>query len=319
MLWRMLLSNWLRRTAKERIYAEVMRAAGQGTGGAADRDAASSTTHAATEEGVGADDEAERRRQRPCDVGVVFALGIESGGFEDLLEGRISIRGENFAVQQGGLRGRHVVVVRSGIGRRAAREATERLIAGHRPAWIISAGFAGALQPQLRPGDIVMANSVVDQHGERLAIDVTISDDERSRHPNLHVGRLVTADRIVHRAADKRALGERYEALAVDMETLAVAEVCLRRAVRFLAIRVISDAMGEELPDDLNRLVDSRTAARRAGAVVGALFKRPSSAKDMWNLRERALVASDRLATFLKGVVPQLPPPEKQPPPSQDG
>ena len=40
--------------------------------------------------------------------------------------------------------------------------------------------------------------------------------------------------------------------------------------------------------------------------AAGAIFNRPSSVKDMWNLREEAIKASDRLAKFLEGTVEQL-------------
>jgi adenosylhomocysteine nucleosidase len=90
------------------------------------------------------------------------------------------------------------------------------------------------------------------------------------------------------------------------METLAVARVCQAEKVRFLAIRAISDSVDQELPRDVDRLVKKKTLAGRLGAAAGAIVNRPSSIKDMWQLKEDALVASSRLATFLAGIVPQL-------------
>ncbi|MFY9342078.1 MAG: hypothetical protein WAT39_06300 [Planctomycetota bacterium] len=43
------------------------------------------------------------------------------------------------------------------------------------------------------------------------------------------------------------------------------------------------------------------------GAVVGTLWRRPSSVKDMWKLKETALLAADGLAKFLAGLIMQLP------------
>ena len=48
------------------------------------------------------------------------------------------------------------------------------------------------------------------------------------------------------------------------------------------------------------------TGSVRFGAAIGALWKRPSAAKDMWRLREQAQSSAKRLATFLDGVVIQL-------------
>ena len=50
--------------------------------------------------------------------------------------------------------GKIVAVAVGGMGRAAARRAADVLIAGHRPRWLISAGFAGALESRLIPGTI---------------------------------------------------------------------------------------------------------------------------------------------------------------------
>jgi adenosylhomocysteine nucleosidase len=90
------------------------------------------------------------------------------------------------------------------------------------------------------------------------------------------------------------------------METAAIAAVCRQEKTRFLSVRVISDAVDDELPPEIEKLMASKSFARQLGAAAGAIFKRPSSIKDMWKLREDAVRLSDRLATFLSGVVEQL-------------
>src|SRR5690606_33984214 len=104
----------------------------------------------------------------------------------------------------------------------------------------------------------------------------------------------------------KRELGERHQALAVDMETFGVAEVCRREKQRFLSVRVISDAVDDELPAEIERLVKKKGMARKIGAAAGSVLRRPSTAKDLWRFREAALECSERLAKFLEGVVAQL-------------
>jgi adenosylhomocysteine nucleosidase len=91
--------------------------------------------------------------------------------------------------------------------------------------------------------------------------------------------------------------------LAVDMETYGVAEVCRRRQVAFSAIRAIGDVADERLPDDVERLLMQKTAAARLGAALGVLWRRPGSLKDLYRLRENALVASVRLAEVLADCV----------------
>ena len=289
------LRTWLANAAKQRLYEAAQQAA---RGGAA---AVGEQPARANEAG----EEAERAaRQRPCDVGLVFALGIEAGGLEDRLSGTLATEAAGFKFLQGSLKGRHVVVVQSGLGSQAAAKATAALIAGHHPRWIVSTGFAGGLRPELKRYDFLLANAVADIAGQDLAIDVRLPAD--ARPAGVHVGKLLTIDRIIRRPAEKQALGERHAAMAVDMESLGVAQICSQEKVRFMAVRIISDTMQEELPPDVDRLVRKKTHAGRLGAAVGAIVQRPSSLKDMLKLKEDALVATDRLAKFLEGVIVQL-------------
>ncbi|MGH7135547.1 MAG: hypothetical protein ACREHD_07390 [Pirellulales bacterium] len=245
--------------------------------------------------------------QLPCDVGVVFALGIESGGLEDLLQEAVTTNACGVKLRQGKLGGRVVVVAEAGLGSKAAAAGTQVLIAGHRPSWLISAGFAGGLDGRLRRGDIVMANALIDRDGRRLAIDLKLDPEKTAASKGLHIGPCVTTDRILYRPDDKRRLGEKSQALAVDMESWAVGDVCRQSKTPFLAVRIISDAVDDELPPDVEALARQTSVAGRFGAVAGAVFRRPSSIKDMLKLREDALVLSDRLARFLAGVIEQLP------------
>ncbi|MBN1911559.1 MAG: hypothetical protein JW818_17590, partial [Pirellulales bacterium] len=244
-----------------------------------------------------------------CQVGLVFALGIEAGGLVDRLETIVSTRGEGFVARRGRFEGRRIVLVESGTGPQRAAKATEALIAGHQPEWIVSAGFAGGLNARLKRHDLVLADSVAHTDGRRLAID--LKADPAAFGPGVHVGRIVSAEKIVRLPADKERLGQEHDALAVDLESFAVAEVCRREQVRFLDIRVITDAVNEPLPADVQRLTDQPSPAARLGAAVGAIWRRPSSVKDMLSLRQNAMVASDHLAALICDVIRTLCPPPK--------
>src|SRR5262245_5756051 len=241
----------------------------------------------------------------PCHVGLVFAMDLEAGAFEERLSGLISIRGSKFTAKQGGLKGRGVVVIHCGVGRVNAAAAATALIAGHRPKWVISAGLAGGLQSNVDRGDFVMPDAIMGEDGRRLAIDLRISAGDQSP-TGLHVGPLLTMDGVAFKVNQKRQLGRQYGALAVDMETLGVAEVCQREKQRFLAVRVISDGVDDELPPDVERLVRKKTWVRRIGAAAGTIVRRPSTVKDLWRFRETALTCSRKLAKFLEGVIEQL-------------
>ncbi len=152
-----------------------------------------------------------------------------------------------------------------------------------------------------------MPNAILGEDGRRLAIDLHVPAQQKSATPGLHVGPLLTIDRVAFKAAEKRHLSAAHSALAVDMETLAVAQVCQRERQRFLAVRIISDVVEEELPADVERLITRTTWARRIGAAAGTVIRRPSTVKDLWRFRKTALVVvAKKLAEFLTGVIDQL-------------
>jgi adenosylhomocysteine nucleosidase len=188
------------------------------------------------------------------------------------------------------------------LGYARARKAATALVSGHNPDWLLSCGFAGALTEGMQIGNIVMVNSIVDLHGQQLDFDLKVQSDEAG---GLYVGRLLTSDEMVRTVAEKKSLGEKHEAIAVDMETLAVAQVAKEHKLKFMAIRVISDDMSEDLPPEILSVLGD-TGAVRVGAALSSFVKRPSSFKDMLHLRQNANRAAKNLAVFLDGVVHQL-------------
>jgi len=242
----------------------------------------------------------------PCDVVFVFALSIESGGLVDQLKGTETSRHPHGIERAGKLAGHEVAIVESGVGQQAAARATAEAIKFYQPKWIISAGFAGGLTEILRRGHIVMADEVANLAGERLQVGLKLDPESLAGIKGLHVGRLLTVDSILRNPTERRRLAEEQGAIAADMESFAVAQKCRELGVPFLGIRIISDAVDDDLPPEIENLLAQKSLAGKIGAAAGAVLKRFSAAKDLWKLREDALKASDRLAKFLAGVMQQL-------------
>ena len=199
-----------------------------------------------------------------------------------------------------------MAVVDSGVGRKQAAAATRDIIEIIAPKWIVSAGFAGGLHSQLKRGHVLMADRVCDLSGKETLIPLNLTPEQIAASPGLHVGRLLTVDKIIRTVEEKRELGETRDALAVDMETLAVAEACQEMKRKMLSVRIISDTVEQPLPRDLEKMMSQKTTAGMLGAAAATLFNRPASVKDMWNLHAMASKASDQLAGFLEGILPQL-------------
>ena len=237
-----------------------------------------------------------------ADIGLVCALPLELGEFRDRCSKMKTYTGGKFTFRGGLYKQIRIAIVESGPGPDRARRAAYALHEAHTPRWIVSTGFCGALVSEIEIGHIVVANKVTTIAGDELAIDVGMTTDIRR---GLHVGRTLTVDHMIRTIVEKRALAEQTGAIAVDMETHAIASLCRQQKTKFLAVRVASDNLSGDLPAEVLSLV-GETGAVRIGAVIGSLWKRPSSFKDLGRLRENAMLAGERLANFLEGVVQQL-------------
>lgn len=245
----------------------------------------------------------------PADVGIVAALPIEIAPFQARFEHIRKYTTPRHTIIEGDCGGKLVALVVTGVGGPAARLGAEILLAGHRPRWLISAGFAGALRPDLKRNDAVLVTSLTSDEAATPALDIDLSlpttaPDED--HAQVQTGRLVTVRRIVRTAAEKAELHAQWRADLVDMESYPIAALCSERGVRFLGVRVISDEASTDLPPEILSILGP-TGSFRFGAAVGAIWRRPSSLKELWSLREHAHQAADRLGVILAEVIRQLP------------
>jgi adenosylhomocysteine nucleosidase len=239
----------------------------------------------------------------PADVGIVAALPIEVADLVDGLKRVWKYKSVAAPVIEGEHEGKIVAVAIGGMGRAAARRAADVLIAGHRPRWIISAGFAGALNPAYARNDLVLAREVIDRDGGCYPGD---QPPGLAASVKYSTGRLLTVDQLVLRAAEKSALHQSYQADLIDMESSAVAAICREQLVRFLSIRVISDDAHRDLPAEVSGIINS-SGSYRVGAALRSVWRRPSSIKDFWSLYEHSLEAADRLAKFINRCLGELP------------
>lgn len=135
-----------------------------------------------------------------------------------------------------------VIIVHTGVGdSRAGRRRLETVLENDEPRLVISAGYAGALRPDLRVGDLVL--------GENFSAPALLDAARATLATQpLHVGGLTTQTTVAETAAAKSALHAATGALAVEMETAWIADACARSGVPLLALRVISDAAGQSFP-----------------------------------------------------------------------
>lgn len=138
-----------------------------------------------------------------------------------------------------------IVIAISGIGIKRARAATEKVIKKFKPKFIVSAGYAGALNPRLKTGDLILADWVMSlKLGHRKNFDNTLPYIPF----NYLKGGILTENRFINDQKEKLDLHLNTSAQIVDMETWGVVETADKHNVRVLSVRTISDTTRERLP-----------------------------------------------------------------------
>jgi 4-hydroxy-3-methylbut-2-en-1-yl diphosphate reductase len=150
-------------------------------------------------------------------------------------------------------------VQKIGMGpKRALRSAAAAGEAGGRA--VLIAGFCGALDEGLAPGDVVLASELRDPAGETVATaDPSIlAGVLRRGGMRVHVGPIASSEKIVR--GERRRELQRTGALAVDMESVWLAPVIRDRPL--IALRVVLDTAARELHRPLRTITGAATAYR---------------------------------------------------------
>ncbi len=169
----------------------------------------------------------------------------------------------------------------------------QALIARYGVSALISFGSAGALVPNLVPGDLVIARRAIAHDAgyflaQRYEPSGVLGYDRRGRIGSrrgfdadpelvslargaaksiggrLHTGTVVTGNQVVLSEARARWLRQTFGALVVEMETAAVAQVAVAHGLPWVAVRAVSDDAGEDLILDLARLRPNLEGSRPA-------------------------------------------------------
>jgi hopanoid-associated phosphorylase len=226
---------------------------------------------------------------RPA-IGIVTGLAFEANSFKRHLP-----EPQAFAVALSG-----------GDAARALSEA--RRLIGDGAGGLVSFGTAGALAPTLAPGDVIVATEVLAASGgavaaERAWCDALAAAASAQGLP-LHLGAIRAVDQPVASADAKSALYRSCGALAVDMESGAVARAARDAGLPFAVLRVVIDAAGRDLPPAAMAAM-APGGGIDAGGLARELWREPRQIGGLLNLARDAAVARRALgrAAALLGAV----------------
>jgi len=241
---------------------------------------------------------------------VVGVLGITSEilPIEKRLQDSREVVVRGYVFRLGTLEGRQVVVGRSGAGKVNASIAATVLIGHFNPSTLLFSGTAGAIDPDLRPGDVVIGQTVaqydvglqtpngITRRGMRNAVtgsldpllvpapEALLAAAKRAAQrltlppvkipdgdhvPRIVEGVIVTGDVFLADTARREELRSSLGATAIEMEGAAVVQTCRQFSVSCLVIRSVTDRADAHALGNYEQFF--ATASENAAALVSAI------------------------------------------------
>ena len=222
---------------------------------------------------------------------VCFALKEEAAPFGKITAGKSGIS-----------------ILITGIGRQNAEKSVREFLANNSPKLVLTCGFAGGLNPDLKLGEVVfetvnapLAPSLSPLGGERVSVGTGEGLFSKLLAAGAKPANFFCADHIATTVAEKKKLRDETGADAVEMESAAIHAVCRERGIPCATVRVISDTANEDLPLNFNPL-SKPDKSLDYGKLFWAIAKSPGKAGGLLRLQKNCRFAAERLAEVLAKI-----------------
>lgn len=226
-------------------------------------------------------------------IGILGAMKIEVEALkQELKNSRVeSISSIDFHI--GELWGQDAVIATCGVGKVNAALAAQALIMRYKPDLVINTGVAGGYSNELNIGDIVIGDYAFQHDVDTTAVGdpkCLVSGVNMIKFPcepkviksleeaalklksvKIKVGTIATGDQFINDGAKLEEIAKEFKALAFEMETASIAQVCYINGVDFAAIRAISDNGNEDSGFDFFKFLE--LAAMTAVDLLRAFFE----------------------------------------------
>ncbi|MBI4371367.1 MAG: hypothetical protein HY552_03610 [Elusimicrobia bacterium] len=194
---------------------------------------------------------------------------------------------------EGRLGGRSIVLIKTGIGAIAARQALEGGPVAADFGLALGVGLCGALQEDLRTGDLV-----VDPREADLDFVVPLRDTAKTLGATIYFGKILHTD-VILQPAMKRKLGAEQRAAACDMETSALRRWAHGSPLPVIALRAVLDELDESLPAEA-------PGGEHAAALTRYAVSHAASLPALIRVGLRSRRAMKTLSRFLKAYLEAL-------------
>jgi adenosylhomocysteine nucleosidase len=228
-------------------------------------------------------------------IAVTFALPAESTGFLRRLHKKSRTDQDDVRIIQGQLDDRKIEVLHTGVGETICRQRMAIFLQERQFNYLISAGFAGALNDRLHVGDLLLAEnfSTIEESEARSAVSTL----------PIHTANLLTMASMIESETEREKIAETTRADAVDMETEFIARACAERAVPLLSLRVISDTPSKPFPVPAHILFNIVKQRTNLAKLSVFFLQHPSRVPRLVGFAKRIAQARGTLADALVRII----------------
>lgn len=211
---------------------------------------------------------------------------------------------------RGDVRGTDAALFVSGVGDIAAYETAKAACSALPLTAYISVGLSGALSPVLKPGDVVLGELVRSVAGSATVeyrTDPALLAAAKKSSPiggRPVTGQLLCSPTVIVTSGEKMQAAGSSGCIAVDMETAGAARAASEAGVPFMAVRVISDALDEDLPVDFNRFTCNGKMDYLS--LIFHVITHPGTILPLIRLGRNSRLAAKNLALTLGTLLPDI-------------
>ena len=248
---------------------------------------------------------------------IFYAFGREVSDFKRRVKHRTKLPHRDLRGFRTEIAGREVAVVATGIGHARALESVRLAFqVMPTPEMVIGTGVVGALSYGLRPGDIVLADRIIHKRDAEVEPEHVAAVHEThlkdvGRYLKVagleySTGPILTSHRALVSGDEKRRAKEETGAIAVDMETAALAAEAVARGIPFAVMRTVLDHIDDEIPGA--EMADEHGRVRPLRATAH-LLRNPTTVFKIPKLLRNMGRASEALANALEAIAHRGRPP----------
>lgn len=202
-----------------------------------------------------------------------------------------------------------ILFVQTGIGLRNAEAALKYTLQEHRPDFVLSVGFGGALYGGADIGDLIWPSRVLLVDGgvtETIVLSGAVETaDKVSKKVSMREGSLLSLARRIKKSEINKALFRELPFPVCDMETFTMAKMSVESGLPFFSIRSITDLADEEIPPAFFDVVDESGTYRLSRALM-LLLRNPRLLPDSIKLGRSSRIASRNLWHAVRYLIETL-------------